>query len=117
VRSGPAFGAELVAVTVAEPDQAELWTDVVERLHARSALDLGEWCSEAAASIPQRRLVLDGDPRTALLDAAEQESADLVVVGSRGLGSMRRLLLGSVSSALAEHIEVPVAIVPPGRGT
>jgi len=46
-----------------------------------------------------------------LLDAADQ--ADLLVVGSRGLGGFKGLLLGSVSSKMAAHASCPVVIVRP----
>jgi nucleotide-binding universal stress UspA family protein len=46
-----------------------------------------------------------------LLDAARE--ADLLVVGSRGLGGFRGLLLGSVSSKMAAHAPCPVVIVRP----
>jgi nucleotide-binding universal stress UspA family protein len=46
-----------------------------------------------------------------LLDAARD--ADLLVVGSRGLGGFRGLLLGSVSSKMAAHAPCPVVIVRP----
>jgi nucleotide-binding universal stress UspA family protein len=48
---------------------------------------------------------------TALLSAAEH--ADLLVVGSRGRGGFARLLLGSVSTQLAQHARCPVTIVRP----
>lgn len=46
-----------------------------------------------------------------LLDAARE--ADLLVVGSRGLGGFKGLLLGSVSSKMAAHAPCPVVIVRP----
>jgi nucleotide-binding universal stress UspA family protein len=52
-------------------------------------------------------------PAQALLAASRD--ADLVVVGRRGLGGLRGLLLGSVSQQCAEHAECPVVIVPPER--
>jgi nucleotide-binding universal stress UspA family protein len=42
---------------------------------------------------------------------AASESADLIVVGSRGTGGFSRLLLGSVTGQIAEHASCPVTIV------
>lgn len=50
-------------------------------------------------------------PAYAVLEAAEEVDADLVVVGSRGLGGFRGLLLGSVGKRVVEHAGRPVAIV------
>ena len=55
-------------------------------------------------------LVVD-DPATAIIDVAEREGADLVVVGSRGLGEVRRFLRGSVSARVAVHAPMSVLIV------
>jgi nucleotide-binding universal stress UspA family protein len=49
-------------------------------------------------------------PVPGLVDAAEK--ADMVVVGTRGLGAVKRLLLGSVSTGLVHHARCPVAVVP-----
>jgi nucleotide-binding universal stress UspA family protein len=48
-------------------------------------------------------------PAAALLEAAE--GADLVVVGARGLGGFRGLLIGSVSQHVLHHADVPVAVI------
>ena len=62
--------------------------------------------------------VVDGDPCSALLRmTTAPESADLVVVGSRGSDAHGRSLLGSTSLELAEHSAVPVVIVPAESGT
>jgi len=55
--------------------------------------------------------VLEGEPREELMRLAETERADLLVVGARGLGAVRRLLLGSVSLAMARHAPCPVLVV------
>ena len=52
-----------------------------------------------------------GDAATEILDYAQQENIDLIVVGSRGLGQMRNLLLGSVSSKLIHYSECSVLVV------
>ena len=53
----------------------------------------------------------EGHPAEVIIDVANQEHADLIVVGSRGLTGIRRYLLGSVSSKVSEHAPCNVMIV------
>ena len=55
----------------------------------------------------------NGLPAEELLKAAEAADADLIVVGARGAGGFRKLLLGSVSTHLTHHSHCPVAVIPP----
>jgi nucleotide-binding universal stress UspA family protein len=61
------------------------------------------------------RRVCDGDPVSVLLRVADETDADLVVVGSRGLGGHPELLLGSTSSHVAQQCRRPVVIIPHER--
>jgi len=47
----------------------------------------------------------------------ESRAADVLVVGSRGLGGFRGMLLGSVSQACVHHASCPVVVVPPDART
>ncbi|MFF1635311.1 universal stress protein [Leifsonia sp. NPDC058248] len=54
-------------------------------------------------------VIREGSPARQLLN--ESEGAEMLVVGSRGLGGFAGLLLGSVSSACAEHAVCPVLVI------
>lgn len=55
--------------------------------------------------------VVEGDPKAVIIDAAAHWPADLVVIGSHGYSALPRLLLGSVSTAVANHVHCSVWIV------
>lgn len=57
-------------------------------------------------------MIVEGRASSALLDASA--NASLVVLGRRGVGDLRHLILGSVSRHCATHAIVPTVIVPPG---
>ena len=53
----------------------------------------------------------EGDPADAILDVAEEISADLIVVGNKGMTGARRFLLGSVPNKVSHHAPCGVYIV------
>jgi nucleotide-binding universal stress UspA family protein len=52
-----------------------------------------------------------GDPAHTLVDIAERYGCELIVIGSRGMGPLRRAMLGSVSQAVLNAAKVPVVVV------
>ncbi|KAL9230815.1 hypothetical protein vseg_006115 [Gypsophila vaccaria] len=66
-------------------------------------------------SIKAQTLAMRGDPKEMICQAAEQMHVDLLVVGSRGLGMLKRAFLGSVSDYCAHHAHCPVLIVKPPK--
>jgi nucleotide-binding universal stress UspA family protein len=55
----------------------------------------------------------EGDPRSAIVEAAETWRADLIVMGSHGRSGLDRFLLGSVSERVARHAPCSVEIIRP----
>ncbi|XP_051178292.1 uncharacterized protein [Lolium perenne] len=69
----------------------------------------------AQRQVTAKAAVVEGDPKEAICQAVEEMHADLLVLGSRGLGMIKRALLGSVSDYLAHHASCPVLIVKPPK--
>jgi nucleotide-binding universal stress UspA family protein len=53
----------------------------------------------------------EGDPADAILDVAEERSADLIVVGNKGMTGAKRFLLGSVPNRVSHHAPCSVLII------
>lgn len=68
--------------------------------------------ADDVAGVSTERRVVEGTPAEVLLGRLVE--ADLLVVGSRGLGGFRGLLLGSVSQQCVLHATRPVVVVPAG---
>lgn len=58
--------------------------------------------------------VVSGFAAERLADLADEEDAELIVVGSRGRGAFKAAFLGSVSTSLVGVARCPVLVVPPG---
>jgi len=109
------LGAAATVVTVRQPisflgapyEQKELSRQLAS---ARAALE------RARAEAEPRGLevsyeILEGEPATEIMRIAQVREADLVVVGSRGLGAVTGTLLGSVSRAVVRAADRPILVV------
>lgn len=68
--------------------------------------------AEKQGIVPKTALLEHIDsPVKAITDYAEKNSADLIVIGTRGLGGFKRLLLGSVASDVVRYAPCPVLVV------
>ncbi|MGK0619310.1 universal stress protein [Meiothermus cerbereus] len=79
-------------------------TEAADRVVAQALALLGEF--------PQLETeVLEGPPAEAILRVAEIRKVDLIVMGTRGLGQLKGLLLGSQSQKVLTHARCPVLLV------
>jgi nucleotide-binding universal stress UspA family protein len=66
---------------------------------------------EAGGTIKEAHPRMDERPEKAIIHLAEELQVGLIVMGSRGLGGVRRALMGSVSDSVVRHAHCPVMIV------
>jgi nucleotide-binding universal stress UspA family protein len=115
-------GAKLELVSAYEPVPAQRLND--ERRQAPEDL---QWAInpredvdatlEAAAEVAREAgIAVDvyarqGDPADAILDVAEEQEADLIVVGNKGMTGAKRFLLGSVPNKVSHHAPCSVLII------
>jgi nucleotide-binding universal stress UspA family protein len=79
--------------------------EVADSVLARAADEL------ASQGVEVETHAQEGEPAQVIIEAAQAQSADLIVVGARGLTGLQRFLLGSVSSKLSHHAPCSVMIV------
>lgn len=96
---------------------------VAAALHAEAQTVVRQACAAVKDLLPEARLrsaAVVGDPRSVLIEASNH--AFLLVVGSRGRGPVKSLVLGSVGTAVTQHASCPVVVRRPheegtgGRG-
>ena len=75
--------------------------------------DILSKCSEIATQkgLTIKTLLLQGNPASVILDYSKQEKFDLLIMGSRGMGKFKELILGSVSSKIVHHSPCAVLLI------
>jgi len=113
-----AYSATLVYPEAADPEcmgrEGPVLTGQLQQQFeqmSRRVLDTqAEKVREAGGTIAQAHLRM-GEAATEIVDLAEELGAGLVILGSRGLGGIRRALMGSVSDSVVRHAHCPVLVV------
>ena len=113
------LGARLLAVSVIDPGSLRLpggrFPQRVDQVRGdRERVAQALVARGRSASVAVDFLVWEGDPGEAIIEAAMAESADLIVVGSHGRGTVGRFLIGSVSDHVVRNAQCPVLVVRSG---
>ena len=113
-------GARLEIVSAYEPvpqarlkEEEGISGDVSHVINPREDV---QFVLDKASARPRRRRwrsspTREGDPADAILDVAEENKADLILVGNKGMTGARRFLLGSVPNKISHHAPCDVWIV------
>jgi nucleotide-binding universal stress UspA family protein len=115
-------GATLLVVSAFEPisgsrlreEASQVPDDVRWMVNPREDVDATlqaavELAAERGAE--SKTFARQGDPADAILDVAEEQGADLIVVGNKGMTGAKRFLLGSVPNKVSHHAPCSVLIV------
>jgi nucleotide-binding universal stress UspA family protein len=112
-------GAEVVVAYVRQPASSFLgapyYQDVIteEARHSNAVITDAKLYA-APYDVEVDYEVVEGDPVEAILALARVRDVDLIVVGSRGLGAVRTLVLGSVSTGILHQADRPVLVARMG---
>jgi nucleotide-binding universal stress UspA family protein len=95
----------------------EAWREDLRR-EAQEVLDAQvKKIEEAGGTVAIAHLKMNESRDEAIVHLAEEIDADLIVIGSRGFGGLKRALLGNVADSVVRHAHCPVLVVRPSEGT
>lgn len=115
-------GREIYLISVKEnpeilPIEATLdknWLDNIEKqqkIHATKAINKAKSYLEKAGLPIQNEIILTGHPSQKIIDFAEEEQIDLIIMGARSKTDLSAMLLGSVSKRVLENVHGSVVII------
>jgi nucleotide-binding universal stress UspA family protein len=109
----PAYAAAYTGITdeLKRKQQEETVEEIKNRLGGfcrRAEAQIGPPCFDLVSKI----LVPRGHPPEEILNAADEEGCDVIVLGTHGKGFLAHTFLGSVSSAVLNRTQKPVLIIP-----
>lgn len=106
-------GAELIILNVVVLDESNTVSKQdIERHKARLDNFVSEKVADASVGLKIRQLVNAGQPFGAIVDCAEKEGVDLIVMSSHGRSGLSRMLIGSVTDKILRGAPCPVLVVP-----
>jgi nucleotide-binding universal stress UspA family protein len=81
--------------------------------YKRESTKILERCKEMAnkSGINIHTVLLEGDPASKIIGYSEMEKFDIIIIGSRGMGKFKEVILGSVSNKVLHHAKCSVMLV------
>ena len=109
-RSWP-YGIDVIPPVISSDLDENLMAQASKEEEIGKAILEDTIASLSEINLKAKPILRRGDAATEILNYAQEEKVDLIVVGSRGLGQMQNLLLGSVSSKLIHYAECSILVV------
>lgn len=111
--AGAAAPASVIAIPAAVASRA--YEELDRESEQQAALKAAEGATaakDAGLDASGETVLCGGQVWATLVDTAEKEDAQAIVVGSRGLSRVKSALLGSVANGVLHHSKRPVVVVP-----
>ena len=110
-------GAEIVVFNVDVLDESNrVDKREMEQHKKRLAEFVAEKIGDAGLGLKMRQVVDAGQPFGAIVDCAEKEGVDLIVMSSHGRSGLSRMLIGSVTDKILRGSPCPILVVPMAKG-
>jgi nucleotide-binding universal stress UspA family protein len=113
------YSAEVILLNVIKPyfedplfpPLNETTVDNIEDSHQKMLSKMANEVKTVNPDLKISKKLISGRPAETIVEFAEKQGVDLIVVGSRGLGGIKEFILGSVSDRVADQAHCPVLIV------
>jgi nucleotide-binding universal stress UspA family protein len=93
--------------------QSQKILDEILKTHKNESQKILDECSSIATKkgIAINTTLLEGNPASTILEFSQMEKYEVIIIGSRGMGHFKELILGSVSSKILHHSLCPVLLI------
>jgi nucleotide-binding universal stress UspA family protein len=112
------LGSKITAIHVIEKVptvyiQSQKILDEILETHKNESQKILDECSSIATKkgIAINTTLLEGNPASTILEFCQMEKYEVIIIGSRGMGHFKELILGSVSSKILHHSLCPVLLI------
>ena len=112
------LGSNITAIYVMENiptvyiQSQKILDDLLEVRRNDSQKILEKFSSDAAQKgITVSTILLEGNPASTILDFSKKEKFEVIIIGRRGMGHLKELVLGSISSKILHHSLCPVLLI------
>jgi len=107
VATGPMF----LTQPMLSPASTAIYVKEIEAAHEKMLAEAFKKAKETKPNINISKQLVNGRPADKIVEIANEEKFDLIVMGSRGAGGIKEFFLGSVSDRVADEARCPVLLV------
>ena len=117
---GKSFNCELILMSVPAVPSVKNYrapAAVVETIRTKAVVNMQKFLEAVARSLRDeglvvRTIVTGSMPARTIVETAQNEEADMIMITSKGRGGLDYIMIGSVAQRIVENTEIPLFIVP-----